>query len=721
MTSVFKTLFWVKDVFAAEFGNSDVQSNYSRLYAWMANQLGHMTLGLATALAYVWIYETLHDLAAYDSGGWFAGWGALLLNFAGFVMLVGTGSLVILVRYKASGHQENWDHRNRVYPLSPTVGLWVGLGIGGLLILLFFRILVMEPGVTDPALIEVYAHVGAALTLAGAITILAKDWRAMVLGYLFVMGAVWLTISESPIFAGSKDTVAVALIMALAVVLFATARTYDDKDDKVRGGPAMLNAAAIVVLTTVLFAGLDEAAFILDGRAAEWVGIDTPQWRHAFTAAIAALALWLVKEFGSDIPLVSVEIANAARVRHGHGHADYKEIERAYFADAVWDARTDGVFYVTGAVIAVALLTDTGLMQTTWASGPDFLGLLFFGLIFLLSGRRWAYRQQALDLVGSPYASRLAVLQNAVELRVMHGNKLGPPRDDPMSVLLEFARGGLRRFGQIEDTPTLVDFDHLVILGKLGSGKTPLGIAISSEAALRDLEAKIGVPFADPIRPRKSHLSRTEIPDKPYEESGRRAAAYITLKNLYTMTRHIRLSAKEKKTPEEQAEARADLVKWLGKEWKRRNLIGIVPEDTTMEEAARLPGPVDLLVIDDINLALPGVSGSSRENLDAAKAKAIEARQIEVMQDSQDVRMLEEILPALPQHRDQHTVWMVDVTSLPPFVRSNQADHRNSDQDMPDTLEPLLCTLSAGLRSPGTDEPARIALAFVEMDEIKEN
>ena len=89
MTSVFKTLFWVKDVFAAEFGNSDVQSNYSRLYAWMANQLGHMTLGLATALAYVWIYETLHDLAAYDSGSWFAGWGALLLNFAGFVMLVG--------------------------------------------------------------------------------------------------------------------------------------------------------------------------------------------------------------------------------------------------------------------------------------------------------------------------------------------------------------------------------------------------------------------------------------------------------------------------------------------------------------------------------------------------------------------------------------------------------------------------------------------------------
>ena len=175
MTSVFKTLFWVKDVFAAEFGNSDVQSNYSRLYAWMANQLGHMTLGLATALAYIWIYETLHDLAAYDSGVVGAGWGALLLNFAGFVMLAGTGALVIYMRYLALAHQGEWDHRNRVYPLPAAVGLWVGIGLGGLLILLFFRILMMEPGTTDPASIEVHAHIGAAMTLAGAITILAKD------------------------------------------------------------------------------------------------------------------------------------------------------------------------------------------------------------------------------------------------------------------------------------------------------------------------------------------------------------------------------------------------------------------------------------------------------------------------------------------------------------------------------------------------------------------
>lgn len=39
---------WLTRIFEAEFGFSDVQSNYSRTYAWMANQLGHMTLGMAT-------------------------------------------------------------------------------------------------------------------------------------------------------------------------------------------------------------------------------------------------------------------------------------------------------------------------------------------------------------------------------------------------------------------------------------------------------------------------------------------------------------------------------------------------------------------------------------------------------------------------------------------------------------------------------------------------
>ena len=47
------------DSFDEEFGSSDTQSNYSRLYSWMANQLGHMTLGLIVALFCYWSRETI--------------------------------------------------------------------------------------------------------------------------------------------------------------------------------------------------------------------------------------------------------------------------------------------------------------------------------------------------------------------------------------------------------------------------------------------------------------------------------------------------------------------------------------------------------------------------------------------------------------------------------------------------------------------------------------
>ncbi len=86
-----KSFLWITDVFASEFGNSDVQANYSRLYAWMANQLGHMTLGLATTLAFVWVYETMHDLIQRQYGA-FTSLGDFLLNFAGAVMLVAPSS-----------------------------------------------------------------------------------------------------------------------------------------------------------------------------------------------------------------------------------------------------------------------------------------------------------------------------------------------------------------------------------------------------------------------------------------------------------------------------------------------------------------------------------------------------------------------------------------------------------------------------------------------------
>ncbi|HEU0223565.1 MAG TPA: hypothetical protein VFR34_15320, partial [Paracoccaceae bacterium] len=50
---------WLTKIFKVEFGQSDLQGNYSRTYSWMANQLGHMTLGLGTTLALYWLIEFL--------------------------------------------------------------------------------------------------------------------------------------------------------------------------------------------------------------------------------------------------------------------------------------------------------------------------------------------------------------------------------------------------------------------------------------------------------------------------------------------------------------------------------------------------------------------------------------------------------------------------------------------------------------------------------------
>ena len=720
MNSVFRALFWVKDVFAAEFGNSDVQSNYSRLYAWMANQLGHMTLGLATALAFIWIFETLHDLALRQGGAWYASGGARLLNFGGLVMLVGVGCVVAYTRLKSSAVQDGTDHRNRIYPLPPKLGLWIGLAIAALMIALYVRILHIERTDTNGGLIQMYALTGAALTMLGAITILSKDWRALVLGYLYVAGAWWLASANLQEQLGLKQSIATVLIVVLAAVLLVTARNYDENHQKVRGPKAWLFSLVLTAATAALFWSLDWWTAGLDQRALERANITEPQWRLACAAAIAALALWFVKEFGSDIPLVSTEIATAARARRTQGHEDYPEIEQAYFSDAVWDARTDGVFYVSGAIIAIALLTQTGTVETTWASGPDFLGVLAFGLIFLIAGRRWAYRQQALDLVGSPYASRLAVLRNALELRVIVGDKLGPPCDRALSVLLEFARGGTRRDGQIEGDAPGVNFDHLIIMGRLGSGKTPLGIAISSEAALRDLEAKIGIPGWDIIRERKSAATKTQREDGPYLEAGRRDACYTRLKNLYTLVKYLQSRPKDADDPDAVARHRQTLLTWLDSAWLRSNFIGVCPDGTTGEERVALPGPTDLLVVDDINLALPGAANVGDEAIDAAEEAAIEREQTAAMREGQDVRMMREILPCLPHDRDQHTVWVIDVTSFPRFVFSDEPEVRNSEQPIPDTLAPLLNTLTSGLRRPADGSPARIAVAFVKMDALKD-
>lgn len=674
-----KSFLWITDVFASEFGNSDVQANYSRLYAWMANQLGHMTLGLATTLAFVWVYETMHDLIQRQYGA-FTSLGDFLLNFAGAVMLVGVSAFLVLARYTAIANEKTWDHRNRVYPLPAKVGLLIGAVIAACNVLLFFRILSLPANPEDAAqdlgqdmgITHGYALAAAAMTLMSGVMILAKDWRALALGAIFMLGAYWFVASELPILQPWKNTIAVILFTALGAVLAATARIYDDTDEKVGGAGALKNTAILLVFTVALCIALDRTATALDGRQGGWDGLYNLEWRLAFAAAAAALTLWLVKEFGSDIPLVSVEVAKAAFRRSCHGHQRYPRIEREYFMDAVWDARTDGAFYVTGAVIAVSVLTTTGTTLTDWASGPDFLGVLFFGLIFLWSGKRWAYRQQALDLVDAPYASRLAAFQNAVDLRVLESRAkdsgagamtLGPAFAEPMKHLLSFAK---------DESPDNVEFDHLVIMGKLGSGKSPLGIAISSEAALADIPAAIGLPWlGGSLKDRKGLGNGNE---------GRRDARYLSLKSLYRIARMP-----------------LDDIAMAKRAWMRSNPVGIEPDLTA----------ADLLIVDDMSLAVVEDTNPATGDVSPHPDAEEEKKKEEVARDGQDVRMLKQILPKLPKGTKQRTVWMLDLDETPDYGASDAPE-------VPERLRAIVGTLAEGLGDQSVT--ARIALAVVHMN-----
>jgi hypothetical protein len=109
LKSWWNSFFWIKNIFALEFGTSDVQSNYSRVYAWMANQLGHMTLGLAVALLFVWIVDTsnsaiikfaawMGDEMASDLAcqwGWYCAPGNLMLSLTFGLVLGGLAAFLL--------------------------------------------------------------------------------------------------------------------------------------------------------------------------------------------------------------------------------------------------------------------------------------------------------------------------------------------------------------------------------------------------------------------------------------------------------------------------------------------------------------------------------------------------------------------------------------------------------------------------------------------------
>ena len=91
-------------------------ANYTRTYSWMANQLGHMTLGLATTLLFFWVSETLSNVLQVD-----ANWPALVMG------AVAPIALIVLLYFV-------WNH------IKPRINeLWVVAALIAFIIALFFK------------------------------------------------------------------------------------------------------------------------------------------------------------------------------------------------------------------------------------------------------------------------------------------------------------------------------------------------------------------------------------------------------------------------------------------------------------------------------------------------------------------------------------------------------------------------------------------------------
>lgn len=528
---------WLTRIFEAEFGFSDVQSNYSRTYAWMANQLGHMTLGMATVFFFVWIADTITSFA-----GLFAGcdcWPVLatdgsfidkalyyflevflvLLNHL-LLTLVALGLVGATVGLLVVGAQKDGEHvsakERSFYEPLPAVASKVGnaivliLLLAGISVLIHSLILKDDPQ-QDP---EVYLNwigiVFAITVVAAAILKLCREMYHFIFAMVSVFGALWIATHGFGVPDDARRLVSTLLSVhffvfpAYALCFSTNARErLDRKEQRLQFLTISLLAGAFAYAS---IAGLEEG------------------WRMPIAGAICSLAIWWVKEFGSDLPNVYKEIYEAAKQRPGTLLGTCKQVEKEYADDARMDARTDGMFYFAGAWIGAGVVSSVPVLtDSVWMSGAELLGLGVFLLVFIGMGETWAFRQQALDFMGADKASRLAVFHAALRLTI--DPKPGEPteyHDEPLDFLRHFASKDWRRGDQM--------FDHLIVFGPSGAGVTPLGRAIASEAAL----ASLATFKRTPRRKRRDAID--------VEEKGKiRTARFIDISSLMAFMRDIKL------------------------------------------------------------------------------------------------------------------------------------------------------------------------------------
>ncbi|GAB5469595.1 MAG: hypothetical protein Kilf2KO_26250 [Rhodospirillales bacterium] len=566
---------WLAKIFKAEFAFSDVRSDYSRVYSWMANQLGHMTLGIFAALLFYWIVETAKAAIAASQDQHCAivigaiAIGAVLLGLLAFlprgseepatpdctrpdqktltkrlrsalmgVLALSLGlpllfdficylldcgplaapfnafllgvticviSLVLLIALAVS----IW--RPPPSPKTATAywhsGRKTRIGINAIALLLFVILPVLSlghpaPNDTDKLLLlwgstdlaKVAPTLLAGLFFSVAMTAMAKDARFAVLGLLasvlavLVAGPVPQVLFPWLLTETSGFTVWTAAIFGLTVLAVGLGLFVWPPVEAWRGRGRRrslwptLKAEQDIDYDRLFYAVAILIIAVLTGRLL-YNGLES-LWQLPAACVIAALAISIAKEFGNDIPNVHIELqdAQATRCRAGGPHDDTETINRSYLDAALWDTRTDCLFYLAGAWIAGGILSSGSLIDDglgAWSVGAEIIGLLVVTAAFLLGGKNWALRQQALDRIGVIRANMLAVMDCPIRWRPGSGTPINPGEE--LADLFAFSRN---------DSSHSTKYRHALFIGN-GRYNDRLADALVTEAALADLPPRL--------------------------------------------------------------------------------------------------------------------------------------------------------------------------------------------------------------------------------------
>lgn len=542
---------WLQDIFAAEFGFSDALSNYSRNYAWMANQLGHMTLGLGVTLIVYWLANTVAEAGALHFAH---GFGGVLIIGAGVAayryadQFVFTGAAFALACPLAALVTLGGPLSGEIHPSAPNISGHVlqsfmaaivaafALGLLVLSALAVKKFGASRAGAGAPAsaqaspdpldvtldLARTVWHWRAAFVLTAAFAIFSSARAISLLavdapGALGFLGATSATLLAMLVVLILTKDGRWALPAVLALILAAFAST-DGFGLAHAGADGASYRAAVLILTT---GGLSVASWLVMSpyrrlvRSGHWLGsgpvfliahllvaallllglwpsIDLA-WGLPAGAALASCAIWTVKEFASDMPNVRNDIERARRQRARLGtprDAGLPSLERAFVRDAALDASADSVFYLAGALIGLGVLLPSSAPAALHAGA----GLYAWSADIEIVG--FGVFLLLFLAVGRNWAYRQAAIDKSGLIRANHlalatSRLTVADSCAPVALqdLADFARGQRHR--------------HWIIFGPPGSGKSPLGAAVAYEAALADISASIVEP------PRNAATRRT--------------------------------------------------------------------------------------------------------------------------------------------------------------------------------------------------------------------